>query len=186
MKKLLSNRLLMLLAVSAGLIFSSSCNKDDGNDPPANEEELITTVTLTFVNSNNNSSVFKAADPDGPGGSAPEIDNITLEADETYQLFVAFLDESDPNEVKDVTQEVRAEAEEHLVCFSNDVFFAGPEPADTDGNGDPLGLQNSLRTGNAGKGTLEITLKHEPEKGAANPCGTGETDVEVTFPVTIL
>ena len=185
MDKFLITRYFLLTIFSFTLVLSTSCNKDDDDNEPENEQELITTVTLTFVNSNNVSSVFKWADPDGPGGNAPEVDIITLDANETYQLFTAFLDESDPNDVEDITEEVREEAEEHLLCFEAVGLAGGPTAVDTDSNGDPLGLQSELSTGDPTNGNLTVILKHEPEKGAATPCSTGETDVEVTFSTTI-
>lgn len=178
-------QLLLLPALFGSLLVLSACNKDDDDNEPENEQEVITTVTLTFVDSDNISTVFQAADPDGDGGNPPTIDDITLDADETYRLSVAFLDESNPGDVENITEEVEEESNEHLVCFDATGFAIGPDPEDTDDNGDPLGLVSNLATGNAGSGSLTVTLKHEPDKSAANPCSTGETDVEVTFPVTI-
>jgi hypothetical protein len=58
---------------------------------------------------------------------------------------------------------------------------------DTDGNGNPLGVETSLTTFGAGSGTLTIVLKHEPTKpndGLSSSAG-GSTDVEITFNITI-
>ncbi|MBK7870006.1 MAG: hypothetical protein IPJ74_04585 [Saprospiraceae bacterium] len=60
-----------------------------------------------------------------------------------------------------------------------------PTIQDMDENGKPLGLVSTLKTGAAGNGTLKISLKHEPDKDAANACNTGETDAEQTFNVVI-
>ena len=57
----------------------------------------------------------------------------------------------------------------------------------TDEDGNPVGIETTLTTGNAGSGTLTIILKHEPTKpndGTAAGAG-GSTDVEVTFPITV-
>ncbi len=179
-----SIKYLMLLVLTAGLTVFSSCNKDDDDDnTPENEQELITTVTLTFVDQNNVSSVFKAFDLDGPGGDDPVIPEVILQDNETYQLFVAFLDESDLNDVEDITEEVEEESNEHLVCFEASGFNTPPLAQDTDDNGDPLGLESSLTTGDLGTGSLRVILRHEPDKSIADPCTTGETDVDVTFPV---
>jgi hypothetical protein len=62
---------------------------------------------------------------------------------------------------------------------------------DVDGNGKPLGLQTTVVTGDVSTGTLTITLRHEPDKSAAGVSGGdltnagGETDIEVTFDVTV-
>ena len=49
----------------------------------------------------------------------------------------------------------------------------------------PLGLAGTIKTTTAGNGSIKVSLKHTPDKKAATPCSTGETDVELTFPVTI-
>jgi hypothetical protein len=58
---------------------------------------------------------------------------------------------------------------------------------DVDGNDNPLGIETSVTTGEAGSGTLTIVLKHEPTKpndGSSSSAG-GSTDVEITFDVPI-
>lgn len=176
-----------LLAVLALALTFAACEKDD-DEGPDNESELITTVTLTFVNTSTNvATVATFTDPDGPGGVAPVVQPITLQANATYVLTVAFLDASNPADVENITEEVIAEAEEHLVCFTTTGAIPAPVATDKDANGKPLGVVNSLSTGGAATGTLTVILKHQPDKNAASPCATGETDVETTpaFPVTV-
>ncbi len=183
MTKVTAFKFLALMMMAGSLLLNTSCNKDDDDNGPENEQELITTVSLTFVDQNSVSSVFQFVDLDGPGGNPPIIPDIILEDNETYQLFVAFLDESDPGNVKNITEEVEEESNEHLVCFEGSGFNILPLAQDTDDNGDPLGLISSLTTGDSGPGSLRVLLKHEPDKGVGDPCSTGETDVDVTFPV---
>lgn len=182
-KETVSYKLLMALVFVGGFAFFTACNKDDDDNQPDNEQELITTIQLTFVDNNNVASVFTASDPDGAGGQAPAIETIVLESDADYRMSVAFLDESNPADIKNITEEVEAESPEHLVCFNGTGFTELPMATDDDSNGDPLGLVSEMTTGPAGMGTLTITLKHEPVKTASAPCTTGETDAEVTFPV---
>lgn len=177
--------LLYLLAVT-GLLLTTACDDDDDNQPE-NEPEVITTVRLNFENQATGATqTFVARDTDGDGGQPPVVDDITLEESTTYTVTAEFLDESDPNDVEDITEEVEEEDEEHLVCyvFGGTVFNTTIQQ-DTDGNGDPLGLETIMSTLNAGNGSLQITLKHEPDKSANNACSTGETDVEVDFDVTV-
>jgi hypothetical protein len=52
--------------------------------------------------------------------------------------------------------------------------------ADTDSNGDPIGLLNTVTTNTAAAGTLTVILKHQPDmKDGSSP--TGETDIELSF-----
>jgi hypothetical protein len=176
-------RFFSMLLLSSALLFSTSCKKDSDEDPD-NEQELITTVILTFTGGGTIITAV-ARDLDGDGGNPPVVDNITLAANTDYALTIAFLDESDPTDVEDITEEVLEEADEHLVCFVATGAMPKPTIQDTDDDGKPLGLVSTLRTGAAGNGTLRVTLKHEPDKNAADPCATGDTDVEQTFSVTI-
>ena len=62
---------------------------------------------------------------------------------------------------------------------------------DTDANSYPIGLKNTAVAGAAGAGTLEVVLRHEPNKSATGVSdgditnAGGDTDIEVTFDVTI-
>ena len=173
-----------LLALLALFTFTA-CDDDDGGS--LNPEELITTVELTLQPPSGPPSIYTWADTDGPGGNAPEIDPISLDAGTAYTYSLRFLDESNALSTEDITIEVREEAEEHLVClaFGNGVFSDGIN-TDFDGDGQPLGLEGTLTTAaTPTTGTLQITLQHEPDKMDASPCTTGETDIEVEFPVTV-
>ncbi|MCB9298029.1 MAG: type 1 periplasmic binding fold superfamily protein [Lewinellaceae bacterium] len=176
-------RFLSLLVIASALLWTG-CQKDD-DTPPADEPELITTVVLNFTGPDGNTSSFQFSDTDGLGGNPPVADDITLSANTTYQLDIEFRDESNAANVKDITAEVREEAEEHLLCFAATGVLDIPVTLDTDGNGAPLGLETELTTGQAGNATLAIILKHEPDKGADNPCITGETDVQAEFEVAV-
>ncbi len=58
---------------------------------------------------------------------------------------------------------------------------------DVDGNDNPLGIETSVTTGEAGSGTLTIVLKHEPIKpnDGSSSSAAGSTDVDVTFNIVI-
>jgi len=166
------------------ILLSSACNRDDDDSNP-NEEELITSVILTFTTPGGTTTSFSFKDKDGDGGADPVVDDITLVAATNYSLTVKFLDESNPADVEDITQEVAAENADHLVCF--EVLGEVPQPTieDTDDNGKPLGLASRLITTAAGIGKLTVRLKHQPDKNGVAPCDTGDTDVEATFDVVV-
>ncbi|MCZ4409249.1 hypothetical protein O3Q51_10530 [Cryomorphaceae bacterium 1068] len=190
-----------LIAVMA---FSfTSCEKDDDNDdtPPGstNEEELITDLVLTFTNTDDQSQVtFMFSDPDGPGGDPPAVDDIFIDDSTSYSVSVEVLDASDPNDVEDITTEIMDEDEAHQFFYiaesadnsidiSYDIF-------DVDGNGNPVGLSTIWNTNEptADNGTVRIVLRHELNKDATGIAiddfagSGGETDIDVTFNLTIV
>ena len=188
-----------LLAVVA----LSSCDDDDPEIP--NEEEVITTVILELEDEAGNDIDFVFEDLDGDGGNAPEITSEPLAANTTYHGHIEFLNELAEEEEEeeeededehghahgeDVTEEIREEAEEHQVFYvlsSGVDATAQYEDDDVDADGNPVGLEVIITTGDASTGTLTITLRHEPKKpndGTLSDAG-GETDVEVTFDMVI-
>ncbi len=173
--------ILALLAINAFLF--TACDKDDDNTH--NEGELITTVTLTFTEVGGGSTEYSVKDLDGDGGNPPVADAITLKANTAYTIGVAFLDESEAGHTHDLTEEVLAESTEHLVCFETTGAVSTPIVGDFDSDGKLLGLESALATTDAGTGSMNVALKHTPDKSATDPCSTGDTDVDVTFEVTI-
>ncbi|GAA5222385.1 hypothetical protein GCM10025777_30160 [Membranihabitans marinus] len=171
-----------------GLLFVS-CEKDDPIIP--NEEELITTVVYTLVSDSAPTVTFEFKDLDGDGGNAPMITSGILQANTEYTGSLTLSNDSeDPSE--DITSEITEEDDEHQFFFAVDGGLdLSIDYDDQDGDGNPIGLKTKATTGQAGTGNLTVTLRHEPTKSAdgvsdgliAN--AGGETDIEVTFIVTI-
>jgi len=176
--------LLLLVAV---LLFSQ-CDTEDPE--PENEEELITTLEMTFSTVDGGDDVvFSVFDEDGDGPIEPEYTNGTLIAGTDYSVAIEVRNDE---EEEDITEEVREEDEEHQFFFaaSNGLNIEyAYDDADADGN--PIGLETTFRTGDASTGTLQVELRHEPNKsadGAVNgdPSNAGgETDIQATFDVVI-
>jgi hypothetical protein len=164
-------------------IFSFSCEKDT-SEYPEDELELITTVSLTFTPATGSAKSFKWTDKDGTGGLAPVIESIVLAANTSYTISAEFFDES-KSPAYNVTEDIQEDGYEHLVCYTSSGSAPAVQITDLDKKKDPLGLAGTAKTTTAGNGSLKISLKHIPDKKSATPCSTGETDIEVTFPVTI-
>ena len=174
------------------ILMGTSCKKDDpAPETPVNEEELITTLILTYVDqvtSDTKQMVFR--DLDGDGGNAPVITADTLDAGAMYDLTVELLNESvSPTDT--ITYEVEDEGAEHQFFFEVATANLSIAYADMDTNGDPIGLVNTSSAAGASSGSLTVTLRHEPDKGAAGVSdgditnAGGETDIEVDFDVVI-
>ena len=107
-------------------------------------------------------------------------------ANSTYTGTIELLNETE-TPAEDITAEVNEEADEHQFFFDVDGSITSTSYGDTDEDGNPIGLSFTLMTGDAGEGTLQITLRHEPKKpndGTLADAG-GETDIAQTFTVTV-
>jgi hypothetical protein len=181
MKKVIFSAVLLASVLMIG------CKKDKAAEEP-NEEELITTVNLKFKNvATNATTTFTYKDLDGPGGAAPQtFQTIALKPSTIYDVSVELLDESS-NPVKDITSEVSAEGVDHQFYYN---VSGGTNAAfsnlNNDSNGLPLGLTARCVTTSVGNVSLQFILKHKPGVKAANdPSSKGETDVEITWPITV-
>jgi hypothetical protein len=182
----------MLVATGALVLTVSGCKKDDHDHDHDNEQELITTVNVVFTPAGGGTPVtFSFVDLDGDGGNAPVITNGTLAANTSYTVATTFLNESE-TPAEDITEEVRAEGKEHQVFYQvQSGLNLTVTYNDADADNRPIGLINNAAAGAASTGSLTVVLRHEPNKAAANVANGnianagGETDVEVTFNVTI-
>ena len=167
------------------IILGSACKRDndDPQDPiDTNEEELITTVQLTFSTSNGTSFSTQWQDIDGPGGTSPIIDSIFLDTNTVYKVSAEFLDESGQT-TEDITEEIQEESSEHLICFDPSEDNVTIERTDSDGEFE-IGISTRWTTSDAANLDIKVSLKHQPDIKDGT-CAPGETDVEVTFPLTI-
>ena len=178
-----------LYIITFGILFTaSSCDK---NTEIPNPEELITTLTYTLIPAGGGQPVvFSFRDPDGDGGAAPVIITEPLAPNVAYNGELELLNES-TNPVTDITAEIEEEGEEHQFFYGINGVHASVFYDDQDALGNPIGIKTTLATFGTGSGTIVITLRHQPDKaapgvnnGSIQNAG-GETDIEVTFPVTI-
>jgi hypothetical protein len=192
-------------------LFGFACAGSDVTTPDDSGDaapELITAVALTFTPGGGGAAlVFEWSDPEADG--SPSVDPIVLADADDYGCTVAFRnDQSNPPE--DVTAEIEEESHEHQLFFTGDgvegpatgensAALIGHVYADTDANGFPVGLENTVTTLMTGTRQLVVTLRHLPREGAPVKTGTladlvaseglsalpGETDAQVTFDLTV-
>lgn len=179
---------IIIVAFFLALFFFQSCKphcEKHPNDPEClGEEELITTLKVQVYDSATNTTIgtfqFKDADNDG----LPEaFDTIKVQANTTYRVALQFLNES-VSPAEDITPEIEAEKDEHLIVFHAHDVTVNFTYADLDGNNLPVGLTSYWRPLTTGEGHIHVTLKHQPgvKDGTEAP---GDIDVEVDFPVMI-
>jgi hypothetical protein len=128
---------------------------------------------------------FRFDDPDGPGGNNPtRLDTIYLDSGRTTLVSLRFEDASSGS-VKDITTEIRAEGNEHLICVNPSGISLQVTASDSDGKY-PIGLESRWKSSGKGSGTVKIVLKHQPGGVKNGSCDPGDTDAEVIFPIVIL
>ncbi len=175
-----------LAAVLLATPFIFSACSDDKDPVPAEENEQITTVTyvLTPTTGGGSATTVTWRDVDGTGGNAPVIGTLTLRPNTTYTGAITLLDET-KTPVENITEEVEEESDEHLFIYQGTpASLLNITRTDRDAKNLEVGITTQVVTTAAGTGTLKITLRHQPgsKDGSATP---GDTDVEVTFPVTV-
>jgi hypothetical protein len=152
----------------------SACKKT--NEQP---QENINLVKLKV-----GSATFTWSDTDGAGGKAPVIDTIKLAVNANATFAVELFDGS-VSPAKDFTAEVISEKNDHLFDYLVTGAKLVVSNFSKDANGKDFGQSGNMNAANASTGTLRIVLKHLPNKSASNPANTGETDLDVVFPVVI-
>ncbi len=167
--------------VSVALLVAG-CNVSDPHEH--DEGELITSIRLVLTpDAGGASDTVWFRDPDGPGGSAPtRHDTIRLISGRDYRVSLSLLNESNPLNTVDMTEEIRDEADDHQVFYTVAGSGLAITYADQDAKGLPIGLDAVFTTSPGAPGSLTVTLKHQPGlKSAHSTINTGETDVAVTF-----
>ncbi len=175
---------ILLLSVSA-LIIIYGCTSDDIVNPdPPNDPELITTMILKFDNQLDGVVEFIYRDPDGEGGNPPErFDTIRIANNVNYDVQILLLDESDPNNIDTISNEVEEEGAEHQFFFIPSSVNTTITYDDMDKNGWPIGLKTIWMNGAASTGTVRTLLKHQPGEKQPPPGdpNVGETDVDLDW-----
>jgi len=172
------------------IVTMNSCKKDD--PVVINDEEVITTLKYTLVPVGGGTTVeLSFVDLDGDGGNAPVITGGTLEENTTYNGTMTLANESE-SPAEDITAEILEEDEDHQFFFTaSNGLNVSTSYKDQDADGNPVGLSSEMVTTTASTGTLNVILRHEPNKSATGVSGGditnagGETDIEVDFPITI-
>lgn len=187
--------------VFAIILFVVSCDKDDSPDPE-NEEEAITKAVLVVTNTSDNSSETynfeveghhhdhdddHADDDDDDDDHEGEHMEVELESNSTYLFEITFFNESDPNNIIDVTEEIIEEADEHVFFYEltdSSITIESAAGDTTDSSGDPIHLKTEWTTTSAAIVDIVGYLIHEPITKTGVSTRTdlgGSTDAEIEF-----
>ena len=185
------------------LVFA--CSKDE--DPePANEEEVITLVTLEVTKVGSSETItynFEVEghahddededdDDDDHDGHEGEHTEIELEPNSSYNVSMFIYNDTDPNNIENITLEVIEEADEHQIYYAItdelsgfSIASASNDTSDSDGN--PLFLKTTWTTIGETSGDVVGYLIHEPtsKTGSTRNDFGGATDFEIEFEVHV-
>ena len=195
---MLKNIYLKATLLSTVLLFIA-CDKDD--EPEAeNEMEVFTKTIIKVTNLSDSSSEtyeFEVEEHDhghehGVIAMNEESDDhsdhveIELESSSEYKFEISFLNDSDPNNVIDMTEEVIEEADEHYVFYEllgNGISYESTSGDTIDSNGNALNLVTKWTTTIATVVDVEAYLIHQPTSKSGNTRDDfgGATDVEIEF-----
>ena len=184
-------------AFSALLFVTTSCSD---NDEPAvvNEEEVITKVTIQVTNlSDSSTSIYtfsvephdhsddddNADDDDHADGDHMEIE---LASNSSYLFEFKVLNDTDPNNVENVTLEIIDEADTHQVFYEildSSISIEAAADDTFDSNSNPVMLKTIWTTTTATVADVEAFLLHEPTSkiGTTRDDFGGSADVEIDF-----
>lgn len=192
-----------ILIISVFLL-AISCDK--GEPAVVNEHEVFSRVVLevkkdgetnfkkyTFeVEGHDDHGDDDHGDDDhGDDDHGDEHMEIELDTDATYNVGIFFYNDSDPDNIEDVTLEVIEEADAHQVFYEMTEipgFSIAAAPDDTkDSNGNPLFLKTTWTTTTETSGDVMAYLIHEPtsKTGSTRADFGGATDVEIEFEVHV-
>ena len=190
----------LLFAVLTLFVFTA-CEEDEAVPEEEDEMEVITDVTLIFTPDAGDVVTATAQDPDGEGVLDLVVqDEIKLQSGTSYTLTFDIMNNLEsPGE--DIGDEIAEEDDEHQVFFAwTEGAFSNPsgngnidnasDPVnynDSDGNGNPLGLNTSWTAGNpTTSASFTVRLQHQPDvKTATSGANDGDTDFELQFRLTI-
>ncbi len=181
-------KIIKILSFLILLLLVSSCSNDEKDN---NERENITTLSINFTPEQGTIVTMIYQDLDGPGGNDPTINGGSLIANTSYNMKINLLDESKSPTI-DRALEILEEGFDHQFFFStSQELDININYNDFDVEGKPIGIENFCTVGNAGFGTLDIVLRHQPDKyglGVSDGIidfAQGRNDIKVSFDVII-
>ena len=121
---------------------------------------------------------------DKNGVNAPlQWDTIKLFSNRTYTCVMKFLNEANPNSITNITNEILAEQQSHIICFEPLGANLIVQRTDKDTTFE-VGLSSKWKTGSNSSGNLNITLMHQA--GVKNgSCSPGVEDIKVVYPLVV-
>ena len=186
-------------ALLSSILLFISCDKDDAPEAE-NEMEVFTKAIIKVTNLSDDSSEtyeFEVEEHDHDHDHGVLVQNqegddhgdhteIELESGSEYKFEISFLNETDPNNVIDMTEEVIEEKDEHHVFYElvgDGISYATMSGDTLDSDGNALNLVTKWTTTTETVVEVEAYLIHQPTSkvGTTRDDFGGATDVEIEF-----
>lgn len=192
-----TRRALAIVATAALVTFTACSDNPSAPIEGAGDPENISRVTVTLAPVGTGTTVTSfRVDPDGtqlPQSVGAAQGTLALTKGKTYNGSVALLNDLDPNNVVDITAEVRKESDFHrffytLSCAGVTVPTSSLD-LDSQTPGQPVGINFQVVVDANAASTTSCTLRvelHHFEAAKGDGLGsTFDTDLDITFPVTV-
>lgn len=182
-----SMKKLLLLCLYTLLV--TSCGSDEPDLPPA-EEIVVTNLRYELARPTLDPLVFTYEDANGTGVNDPIITAPTIGLNTVY-FGSFFLMDQTKNPPDNISAEIEDNKEDYQFFFNVIGVDMEVVYADTDANGNPVGLNTAVRPISPGTGSLLITLveglnKFGEDVNEGNIWNAGGTTiVQVTLPIII-
>ena len=130
-------------------------------------------------------------DDHGDDDHGDEHTEVELDTNSTYHVSIFFYNDSDPDNIEDITLEIIEEADVHQVFYEMTEipgFSIAAASDDTkDSNGNPLFLKTNWTTTSETSGDVMAYLIHEPtsKTGSTRADFGGAIDVQIEFEVHV-
>ncbi|MBP9151377.1 MAG: hypothetical protein KBF73_03760 [Flavobacteriales bacterium] len=181
-----------LLLASATILLFASC-EDDHLDA---YEKPITSMFYVLTPDSGQKVILSFIDNDGVGGQPALVNTATIKANTTYrgELIIGMLNPMASPRLEHFidSTSVASEPELHQVFFTpTNRLDISVTYTDTDANGNPIGMQTVLQTGQISEGELQIAVIHSPDKLGRNvqngdrTYAKGTIDAEAIFTLKI-
>ncbi|MEP6712084.1 MAG: hypothetical protein ABJA37_06700 [Ferruginibacter sp.] len=170
------------------LLVVNGCKKEEtAVAPPLPGNEFLTTVKLVCTNAGDPADI-KTVSVKAIDGQPVDYSNATLnlKKNSTYNVGVFFLDDT-KTPAGDVTPDIKARQNYHLICFvvTGANLTVTRTDLDTNTPALPIGLTDKFTTVGVSTGSLNVQLRHQPNAKNGD-CAPGSTDADVDFPINII
>lgn len=172
----------MLVAALVVVALVAGCKEETTTPDPTTE--IITTVTVKLTG-DGVSTEYVWEDLDGTGANPPSrIDTMKVRLGASYSGTIK-LENKSVTPTVDMTASVQAEKNQHRFFFTITGGIATVVANDMDDNSKPIGFKFLLIPAGKNTGTLTIALSHYESADAKTAVPSTETDVSVTYPITV-